>query len=71
MGELADRLQRPGSVALALPRLALPHLQVAEALAALGAPASRGALAKLLGVVDDETTRELDGVLEVLAEHAL
>ena len=34
-GELADRLQRPGSVAQVLPRLTLPHLQVAEALAAL------------------------------------
>ncbi|MFF5968538.1 helicase C-terminal domain-containing protein [Streptomyces collinus] len=71
VGELADRLQRPGSVALALPLLALPHLQVAEALAALGARASRDALAKLLGATDDETTRELDAVLEVLADHAL
>jgi hypothetical protein len=70
--ELADRLQRPGSVALVLPRLALPHLQVAEALAALGAAsASRDALAELLGVVDGEATRELDAVLEVLADHAL
>lgn len=67
-GELADRLQLPGSVALILPRLALPHLQVAEA---LGAPASREALAELLGVVDEETIRELDAVLEVLADHAL
>ncbi|MEU9185455.1 helicase C-terminal domain-containing protein [Streptomyces sp. NPDC048484] len=71
VGELADRLQRPGSVALVLPRLALSHLQVAEALAALGAPASRDALAELLGAVDDATTRELDAVLEVLADHAL
>lgn len=71
MGELADRLQRPGSVALSLPRLALPHLQVAEALAALGAPASREALAELLGVADDETTRDLDAVLDVLADHVL
>lgn len=71
VGELADRLQRPGSVALSLRRLALPHLQVAEALAALGAPASREALAELLGVSNEETTRELDGVLEVLADHAL
>ncbi|MFF0042498.1 helicase-associated domain-containing protein [Streptomyces mirabilis] len=47
VGELADRLQRPGSFALALPRLALPHLQVAEALATL-ASASRDALANLL-----------------------
>ncbi|MET9460943.1 helicase C-terminal domain-containing protein [Streptomyces canus] len=71
LGELADRLQRPGSVALVLPRLALPHLQVAEALAALGVHASRDALVKLLGVVDDATTRELDAVLETLADHAL
>lgn len=49
VGELADRLQRPGSVALALPRLTLPDLQVAEAVAALGTTASREALAKLLG----------------------
>ncbi|WP_314416261.1 helicase C-terminal domain-containing protein [Streptomyces sp. DSM 40484] len=71
LGELADRLQRPGSVALVLPRLALPHLQAAEALAALGAPASRDALAALLGAADDATARELDAVLEVLADHAL
>ncbi|MEV6689412.1 helicase C-terminal domain-containing protein [Streptomyces sp. NPDC051130] len=71
VGELADRLQRPGSVALVLPRLALPHLQVAEALAALRAPASRDALAKLLGVADDATARELAAVLETLADHAL
>ncbi|WP_329051729.1 helicase-associated domain-containing protein [Streptomyces violaceus] len=71
VGELADRLQRPGSVALVLPQLALPHLQVAEALAALGAPASRDALAERLGAPDHETARELDAVLEVLADHAL
>jgi hypothetical protein len=71
VGELAGRLQRPGSVALVLPRFALPHLQVAEALAALGAPASRDALAGLLGAADDEPTRELEAVLEALADHAL
>jgi hypothetical protein len=71
LGELADRLQRPGSVALALPRLALPYLQVAEALAALGAPASRDALAKLLGAADGEAARKLRAALEVLADHAL
>ncbi|MFE1794222.1 helicase-associated domain-containing protein, partial [Streptomyces sp. NPDC059525] len=71
VGELADRLQRPGSVALALPRLTLPHLQVAEALAALRASASRDALAELLGVADDDTARELAAVLEALADHAL
>ncbi|OEV01925.1 hypothetical protein AN217_01130 [Streptomyces qinglanensis] len=71
VGELADRLQRPGAVALALPQLALPHLQVAEALAALPAPASRDALAELLGTADDDTTRELEAVLEALADQAL
>ncbi|MFD9500983.1 helicase C-terminal domain-containing protein [Streptomyces sp. NPDC060035] len=71
MGELADRLQRPGSVALALPLLALPYLQAAEALAALGAPASRDALAKLLGATDGVATREVNAALEVLADHAL
>ncbi|MEU9338107.1 helicase-associated domain-containing protein [Streptomyces sp. NPDC048290] len=71
VGELADRLRRPGSVALCLPRLALPHLQVAEALAALGTPTSREALAELLGATDDEAARPLDAVLEVLADHAL
>ncbi|WP_284577580.1 helicase-associated domain-containing protein [Streptomyces sp. 2P-4] len=70
LGELADRLQRPGSVALALPQLALPHLQVAEALAALRAPASRDALAELLGAADG-TTGDLEAVLEALADHAL
>ncbi|MGW2678314.1 helicase C-terminal domain-containing protein [Streptomyces sp. NPDC001436] len=71
MGELADRLQRPGSVALALPRLALPHLQVAEALAALRTPASRDDLAELLGAAEDGTTRDLEAVLEALADQAL
>ncbi|MFE1871621.1 helicase-associated domain-containing protein [Streptomyces sp. NPDC059496] len=70
-GELADRLQRPGSVALALPRLTLPHLHVAEALAALGEPASRDDLAKLLGAADGEAARGLDSTLETLADHAL
>ncbi|MFD5416748.1 helicase C-terminal domain-containing protein [Streptomyces sp. NPDC127069] len=71
VGELADRLQRPGSVALALPQLTLPHLQVAEALAALPEPASREALAVLLGAADDGAARALDDVLEGLADHAL
>ncbi|MFE2639620.1 helicase-associated domain-containing protein [Streptomyces scopuliridis] len=71
VGELADRLQRPRSVALVLPRLALPYLQVAEALAALGAPSTRDVLANLLGVADEEGARRLDTALEVLADHAL
>lgn len=71
VGELADRLQRPGSVALALPRLALPCLQAAEALAALGARASRDALAELLGATAPGAARELDATLEVLSDCAL
>ncbi|MEU4212204.1 helicase-associated domain-containing protein [Streptomyces sp. NPDC026206] len=70
VGELADRLQRPGAVALVLPRLALPHLQVAEALSAL-TPTSRDALAELLGAVDGERARGLDAALRTLADHAL
>lgn len=71
MEELAERLLRPGSVALALPQLPLPCLQVAEALAALGTPMSRSALARRLGATTATATRELDGVLETLADHAL
>jgi hypothetical protein len=71
VGELADRLQRPGSVAQVLPRLTLPHLQVAEALAALGAPASRDDLANLLGAVDEEGARQLDTALDALSDQAL
>lgn len=68
--ELADRLQRPASVALALPRLALPHLQVAEALATLG-PAPRAALGDLLGVSGAESARGLDEALGALTDSAL
>lgn len=69
--ELADRLQRPGSVAPALSRLTRPSLQVAEALAALETPAARDALARLLGVGDEDGARGLDAALEMLADHAL
>lgn len=71
LGELADRLQRPGSVALALHRLARPALQAAEALAASGTAMTRDALASLLGLVDVAEVRGLDVALEVLADHAL
>ncbi|MFD8087050.1 helicase-associated domain-containing protein [Kitasatospora sp. NPDC059722] len=67
LGELADRLQRAGSVALALRRVSLPCLQVAEALAALGEGAARDELACLLGA----EPAELDTYLAVLADHAL
>jgi hypothetical protein len=65
---LADRLRRPGSGALALSGLALPHLQVAEALAVLG-PVSRAALADLLGAAGAESARGLDASLGALADH--
>jgi hypothetical protein len=69
--ELADRLERPGSVALALSRLALPALQAAEALAASGATATRDGLVSLLGPAQAAQVHALDAALEVLAEHAL
>ncbi len=70
LGELADRLQRPASVALVLPRLARPHLQMVEALAALG-PAPRTALADLLGATGAEGARGLEAALGALADYAL
>lgn len=70
IGELADRLQRPASVTLALPRLVLPHLQVAEALAAVTS-ASRDALAELLDASDGERARGLEAALAALADRAL
>lgn len=48
LNELADRLQRPASVLLALRRLPLPCLQAAEALAALGHRTPRDGLEVLL-----------------------
>ncbi|MCG6494463.1 helicase C-terminal domain-containing protein [Kitasatospora sp. A2-31] len=70
VGELADRLQRPASVALALPRLALPCLQVAEAVAALPG-VSRDELASLLDATHGDRAHGLDAVLEALADRAL
>ncbi|MFH9353152.1 helicase C-terminal domain-containing protein [Kitasatospora sp. NPDC017646] len=70
LGELADRLQRPPSVALALPRLTLPCLQVAEALAALASP-SRDDLAGFLDATDGERARGLAAALEALTDRAL
>ncbi|MEW2508814.1 helicase C-terminal domain-containing protein [Streptomyces sp. NPDC046870] len=71
VSELAERLQRPGSVALALPRLTLPALQAAEALAALSAPTSREALTDLLDATVDETARGLEAALQTLSTYAL
>ncbi|WP_310794270.1 helicase C-terminal domain-containing protein [Streptomyces sp. 1114.5] len=70
VGELADRLQRPASVALALPRLALPCLQVGEAVAALAA-VSRDGLADILDATSGVRAHALDAVLKTLADRAL
>ncbi|MFI5645123.1 helicase C-terminal domain-containing protein [Kitasatospora sp. NPDC051705] len=70
VGELADRLQRPASVALALPRLSLPCLQVAEAVAALTS-VSRDDLAGLLDATHGDRAHGLDAVLNALADRAL
>lgn len=69
-GELADRLQRPGSVAMSVTGLALPGFQVAEVLAALG-PAPRAALTGLLGASGAESARGLHAALEALSDRAL
>ncbi|MFD3740548.1 helicase-associated domain-containing protein [Streptomyces sp. NPDC058629] len=69
-GELADRLQRPASVAPVLTGLALPHLQVAETLAASG-PVPCAALADLVDVTGTESARGLGAALEALADRAL
>ncbi|MGW0791554.1 hypothetical protein ACWD04_25835 [Streptomyces sp. NPDC002911] len=53
-----------------LTRLTLPHLQVAEALAASG-PVPRAALADLLDVTGAERARGLAAVLDALADRAL
>ncbi|MFJ6382389.1 helicase C-terminal domain-containing protein [Kitasatospora sp. NPDC092039] len=70
VGELADRLQRQASVALVLPRLTLPCLQVAEAVAALPGVSQDG-LADLLEATHGERAHGLAAVLEALADRAL
>ncbi|WAL72687.1 helicase C-terminal domain-containing protein [Kitasatospora sp. YST-16] len=70
VGELADRLQRPASVALVLPRLALPCLQLAEALAAVTV-ASLDELAFLVGATHGERAGGFAAALTGLLDHAL
>ncbi|MFC8716052.1 helicase C-terminal domain-containing protein [Kitasatospora sp. NPDC057198] len=70
VGELEDRLQRPASVALVLPRLALPCLQLTEALAALTA-ASPDELAALVGAQHGERARGFAVALQALLDCAL
>lgn len=71
LGELADPLQHPGSVALVLPHLTLPCLQVAEALAALGVRATRDSLAEWLGSTSPAAVHALDSTLEALSDRTL
>ncbi|MFE4514850.1 helicase C-terminal domain-containing protein [Kitasatospora sp. NPDC056783] len=70
VGELADRLQRPASVASVLPRLTLACLQVAEAVAARTA-VSRDDLAGFLDATRGDRADGLDAALEELADRAL
>ncbi|MFD5058161.1 MULTISPECIES: helicase C-terminal domain-containing protein [unclassified Streptomyces] len=67
LGELAERLQRIGSVVDALNKLPLPCLQLAQALAALPQPASRTALETLLGT----DAQGISAALDTLTAHAL
>lgn len=69
--ELAERLARPGAVTAVLRRLPLPCLQTAEALVALGPPADRAELARLLDALDGERAAGLDTALQALAGQAL
>ncbi|MET9909340.1 helicase C-terminal domain-containing protein [Streptomyces sp. NPDC006476] len=71
VSELAERLQRPGSVALALPPLPLPALQAAETLAVLSSPVSRHVVADLLGATEGEAARGLEAALQTLFTRAL
>ncbi|MGF1431166.1 helicase-associated domain-containing protein [Kitasatospora sp. LaBMicrA B282] len=71
LAELAARLARPGAVGAVLRRLPLPCLQTAEALVALGPPAARGELARLLDARDGERAAGLDTALQALAGQGL
>ena len=71
LAELADRLDQPRSVLAVLRRLDRPTAQVAEALAALGGEADRGALDRLLGVPTTADASEVAHALDILRDHAL
>lgn len=68
LGELAERLERPHSVAAVLQSAPLPCLQLAEAIQALGGVTSRHELA---GFLDNGDDARLDRVLDWLAARAL
>ncbi|MDF6045630.1 helicase-associated domain-containing protein [Streptomyces sp. JH14] len=67
LGELAERLQRIGSVVDALNKLPLPCLQLAQALAALPQPTHRTTLETLLGT----DAQGISAALDTLTAQAL
>ena len=71
LSELAARLSDPTSVLAALRRLVLPSAQVAEAIAALPAPADRPSLDRLLGATEPADVAAVDRALADLTEHGL
>lgn len=71
LGELAERLSTPRSLAAVLRRLNRPTLQVAEALAALGGRAGRPVLDRLLGAATADARAAVTAALQTLWAHAL
>lgn len=72
LGELAERLSRPGSLLAAARRLTLPGIQVVEALLALGERATRAELRDLLaGPAGEAHDLAVAGVLTELGGLAL
>ena len=74
LSDLADRLERPASVARAIGALPLPGFQLIHAAAALGPRPTLTAVTRLLSAGDapaDEHRSAVRSVLELLAEHAL
>ncbi|PYC80551.1 hypothetical protein C7C46_12765 [Streptomyces tateyamensis] len=72
LGELAERLLRPGSATAVLRRLPVPCLQAAEALCALGdGPVPWSRLAQLLDAGAGERSAGLDTALTALAGQGL
>jgi hypothetical protein len=71
LAELSARLSHPVLLSTALARLDLPQLQVAEALAALGAGAGRAALYRMVGAGGPGERRAVDEALAVLGTHAM
>lgn len=69
--ELAARLARPRSAAMAVQRLDTPTLQVVEALVHLGRAGDRGGLVRFLRLDDPAALEALDRCLAVVDAHLL